>query len=170
VERAQYYELPMSLQPSTTPLGTFPPEDAVPQPTAPGTPGSVTTQIQVLGRFAVIGTTRNAFFVDRTRRTGVRYVYRVVAATRSGSTSAPSNLQVVPDPRPPATLGQLERAAHGSSAAAAIAEVHGHLGRLLARLAHVARTAGDDQVRELAYRLERRLRYANVAARPVRSR
>ena len=82
----------------------------------------------------------------RHARRCVRYVYRVVAETASGTTSAPSNLQQVPDPRPPATFAQLERAAHGSAAVAAIAQVRGDRAGVLARLAQLARTAGDDQV------------------------
>ncbi|MGZ4232701.1 MAG: hypothetical protein ACXVVQ_14895 [Solirubrobacteraceae bacterium] len=169
VERARYVDAPLSLQPPATLPGGFPSEDAVPVPVAPGTPGSLDVRVPVLGPFQTLGTTTSTFLVDRTRAPSVRYLYRVLAETASDAVSAPSNLQQVPDPRPPATFAELERAAHGSTMAAAIAQVHGDRAGVLARLAQLARTAGEDQVRELAYRLARRLMYANVAASPGRS-
>ncbi len=168
VERAQYTEEPLSLRPPTRLPGSFPYEDAVPATVAPGTRGSLRLRVPILGAFEALGTTTHLDFVDRTRTPGVRYLYRVVAETESGATSAPSNLQQVPDPRPPATFAQLERAAHGSVAVAAIAQIYKGTASVLAHLARLARTAGSDEVRELAYRLERRLRYENVAASSAR--
>jgi hypothetical protein len=164
VERAQYVDAPVSVRPPATPPGGFPSEDAMPVPVAPGTPGSDDVRVPVLGPFQILGSTTSTFFVDRTRTPGVRYLYRVMAVARSGATSGPSNLQQVPDPRPPATFAQLESAAHRSAPVAAMAQVHGDRAGVMARLDALARTAGDDQVRELAYRLARRLRYAHVAA------
>jgi hypothetical protein len=119
----------------------------------------------------MLGTTTRPYFLDRTAQPGMRYDYRVVAETGSGATSGPSNLQQVPDPRPPATFAQLERlerAVHEPAVAPAMANARGGRISLLARLTWLARTAGNDQVRELAYRLERRLRYENVAAGSAR--
>ena len=164
VERAQYVEVPVSLQSPGLLPRSLPSEDALPGPVAPGTPGSLRVQIPSLGPFDTLGTTTHLYFVDRTAQPGVRYDYRVVAEAGPGATSAPSNLQQVPDPRPPATFAQLEQASHGSAVVAAMAQARGGKNGVLARLARLARTAGDDQVRELAYRLERRLRYENVAA------
>ena len=169
VERAQYVEVPVSLRPLAGFPGGFPPEDAFPEPVAPGAPGSRGVQLPILGRFATLGTTTRLYFVDGTAQSGVRYDYRVVAVTASGATSEPSNLQQVPDPRPPATFVQLERASHGWAVVAAMAQARGGKNGVLARLARLARTAGDDQIRELAYRLERRLRYENVGASSARS-
>jgi hypothetical protein len=168
VERAQYIDAPVSLQsPSPFPSG-LPSDDDLPNPVAPGTPGSFSAQIPVLGPFRALGTTTHLYFVDRTRGPGVRYEYRVVAETGSGATSGPSNVQMVPDPRPPATVAQLQSAAPESTAMASIARASGDRKQLIARVASLARTAGDDSVRELAYRLERRLMYENVAASPVK--
>jgi hypothetical protein len=168
VERAQYTEEPLSLRPPTRSPESFSYEDAVPDPVAPGARGSHRLQLPILGSFKALGTTTQLYFVDPTRTPGVRYLYRVVAESESGATSSPSNLQEVPDPRPPATFAQLERVAHGSAEVAALAQVHTGTAGVLARLGQLSRTAGSDQVRELAYRLERRLRYENVAASSAR--
>jgi hypothetical protein len=141
---------------------------AAPQPAPPGAPGSVALQVPVRKPFTVLGTTNQPYFVDRTRRQGTRYAYHVVAETARGGASPPSNVQVVPDPRPPATFRQLEDAGLPSGAVAAIARAHRPRGGpSLARLARLARTAKDDQLRQLAYRLERRLRYQNLAGGPA---
>ncbi|MGA9859721.1 MAG: hypothetical protein WBQ18_17790 [Solirubrobacteraceae bacterium] len=169
VERAQYVDAPLSLRPPPAIPNAFSFDDAVPVSVPSGTPGSLDVSIPVLGPFYAVGTTPHTVFVDQRRAPGARYVYRVVAQTASGATSAPSNLQQVPDLRPPATFAQLARAAHGSVAVAAIAQARGDRAGVLARLARLARTAGNDELAELAYRLARRLRYANVAARPASS-
>jgi hypothetical protein len=169
VERAEYVDAPLSVERPSGARGAFPPEDAQPQAVPPGTPGSLEVQVPVSKPFTTLGTTSRSYFVDRTRKPGVRYAYRVVAETGAGETALTSNIQVVPDPRPPATFGQLKSAAHRSPVVATIAQAHRHGDkRSLARLARLARTARDDRVRELAYRLERRLRYENFAERPVR--
>lgn len=166
VERARYVDTRLSVLPPPAAPDGFPAEGATPQPVPPGTPGSAEVHAPVLGPFTVLGTTSRPVFVDRTRTPGVSYAYRVVAETRSGRSSAPSNLQVVPDPRPPATFGQLEHATAGSPVVASIARAHRRgNGRSLDRLARLARMARDDRVRQLAYRLERRLRYEDLAAR-----
>ena len=68
---------------------------------------------------------------------------------RAGSrASPPSNLQVVPDPRPPATWAQLARLAPRARAAAAIARSDRTAGRRA--LARLARNTGDDRVRRPA--------------------
>jgi hypothetical protein len=123
-------------------------------------------RIPLRTQFATLGTTTLPYFVDRTRQLGTRYAYQVVAETPSGGVSVPSNVQIVPDPRPPATLRRLRAAGLTSRAVARMAASHGGArGRSLARL---ARTAPDDRVRQLALRLERRLRYERVAGGPVK--
>jgi hypothetical protein len=75
---------------------------------------------------------------------------------------------MVPDPRPPATVAQLQSVAPGLAPSASIARASRDPQKLMSRIAGLVRSAGDDSVRELAYRLERRLRYENVAASPVK--
>jgi hypothetical protein len=168
VERAEYVEAPLSVRrPPVTPDG-FPPEAATPQPAPPGTPGSVDLLVPVRKSFSVLGTTSRSYFVDRTRQPGTSYAYQVVAETAQAGASRPSNVQVVPDPRPPVTFKQLEDAGLPSGAVAAIAHARWReRGPALARLARLARTANDDRLRQLAYRLERRLRYQNLAGGPA---
>ena len=168
VERAQYVNAPLSLRPPlASPDAAF--DDAVPVPVPAGTPGGLNVSVPVLGPFEAVGTTARTVFVDRATAPGARYVYRVLAVAASGATSAPSNLQQIPDPRPPATFAQLAQAAHGSVAVASLAQARGATAGVLARLRRLAQTAGDDQVRELAYRLGRRLQYASMAASQARS-
>jgi hypothetical protein len=124
-------------------------------------------RVPVRKAFTVLGTTSRPYFVDRTRRPETRYAYQVVAETARGRASRSSNMQVVPDPRPPATFRQLEEAGLPSRAVDAIARAHRRRGPAVARLARLARTAEDDRLRQLAYRLERRLRYENVAGGPA---
>ena len=130
-----------------------------------GTPGGVDVRLPLRGPFTTIGHTTGQAFVDTTRALGARYAYQVVAERPGGRASLPSNVQVVPDPRPAATWEQLARLAPASRVAAA--SVRGGPGgrRALARL---ARTAVDERVRRLAVRLERRLRYRDAAGGPVR--
>jgi hypothetical protein len=165
VQRAQYVDAQVSLLPPPRAPGSFPSENALPQPVPAGTPGSVSEKAAVLGEFTRVGTTIRPVFVDRTREPGVRAAYRVVAETPSGRFSAPSNVQVVPDPRPAATFRQLQRAAAGSLAVARIAHAQRRGDRRsLAYLTRLAHTAQNVDVRQLAFRLERRLRYGNLAA------
>jgi hypothetical protein len=168
VERAEYVDAPLTLwRPPRSP-GGFSPELAVPRPAPPGAPGSVGVQVPVRKPFSVLGTTSRPYLIDRSRQPGTRYAYQVVAEMAGGGASRPSNVQVVPDPRPPATVRQLDDAGVPSDAAAAVARAHQRGSLLsLARLAQLARTAKDDRVRQLAYRLERRLRYQHLAGGPV---
>jgi hypothetical protein len=129
------------------------------------------TNLVLPSSFVSVGTTTRNFFVDRSAPRGVRVAYQVVAENATGAMSPRSNVQVVPDPRPAATFGQLERALGGSAqavAAAAGAESRpgdrsGEL-RILARLVRARHV--DPDVSELAYRLERRIRYAGIAGGP----
>ena len=168
VERAAYVEAQLSVRRRPGLPGGLPSEAAAPQPAPPGAPGSVDLRVPVRKPFTALGTTNRPYFVDRTRQPGTRYAYQVVAETSRGGASRPSNVQVVPDPRPPATFRQLEDAGLPSNAVAAIAQAHRRRGGpSLARLARLARTAKDDRLRQLAYRLERRLRYQNLAGGPA---
>ena len=87
----------------------------------------------------------------------------MVAEAPSGARSAPSNVQVVPDPRPAPDL-----AAAGARGAAAsmsrVAEDAAARRATLRRLARLRRAAppGSDR-RLLLERLERRVRYAGIA-------
>lgn len=169
VERAEYVDAPLNiLRPPSMPGGLSP--DLAAAPPAPrGARGRVELQVPARGPFTVIGKTSRPYFVDRTRQLRTRYAYQVVAETARGGTSPPSNMQVVPDPRPPATLRQLEAAGLPSGALSAIAGRR-EAGPPLARLARFRRTAKDHGLRQLAYRVERRLRYQNLAGGPAEGR
>lgn len=129
-------------------------------------------QVPIRETAEMIGTTPNAYFIDRTRRLGTRYEYQVFAVRPGSSVATPSNVQMVPDERTPATYQQLDRALAGSSSPSlATIATAGGVRRgggtaATARVARLARSAGDDQVRRLAYRLERRLKYAGLAGGP----
>jgi hypothetical protein len=170
VERAEYVEAPLSVSPPPGTPDDFPAADVPPQPAPPGAPGSIETQIPVKKPPEVLGTTTQPYFVDRTRQPGTRYAYQVFAETGRGRHALPSNVQIVPDPRPPATFDGLEDAALRSRASAAAAGrmLHVRRARSVDRLLRLARTATDDQVRELAYRLARRLKYQNLAGGPAK--
>jgi hypothetical protein len=170
VERAEYVEAPLSLRsPAGLPSGVWP-EPAATQPAPAGAPGSLDVQVPVRTRPTVLGTTTRPYFVDRTRRPGTRYEYQVFAEANGRERDVPSNVQVVPDPRPPATFDQLEDATSGLRASAAsIRPRHGaRRAPTVARLLRLARTSGDDRVRQLAYRLARRVTYEDVAGGPAR--
>jgi hypothetical protein len=168
VMRAPYVQIPYTFQRPLEFPGGLQAEDAVPVPAAPGSFDSVSTTLTFPAPFTLVGTTSNAYFVDRTRRPGVQYAYQVVAMSESGDRSLGSNIQIVPDPRPPATFGALgallpkptelkmQTMARYRGCAATVAT----LGRL-------ARTAGTDDARELAARLQRRLEYRNLAGGPL---
>jgi len=169
IERAEYVEAPLNLRLPQAAPDKFPAEVALPQPVPSGAPGSVAVQAELRKPFTTVGTTSRRYFVDRTRRDGVRYAYQVVAETAAGGKSTPSNTQVVPDPRPPATFAQLREAARDPGPIAAIARARRHgVRESLTRLAGLARSARDDRVRQLALRLERRLRYQGLAGGPVK--
>jgi len=165
VMRATYTDVQLALsRPEAMPNG-FPLEGTLPGVGAPGAKGSTTADLPVTKGFTTIGTTRERFFVDRTARRGARYAYQVVAEAPSGARSAPSNEQVVPDPRPVPEL-----AAAGARGAAATmrrvaddAAARSATLRRLVRLQRAARPGSDRRL--LLERLERRVRYAGIAER-----
>jgi len=164
-------QVPFTYQRPATLPGGFRLEDAVPMPAQPGSPNSIASNLLIPGSFTPVGSTRRAFFVDHSAPRGVRMQYQVVAIGLSGTSSAPSNLQVVPDPRPPATFGQLEQAMRGSASPVATTAVAGWLpGDRTAELSALARLLRnprlDPGVRELAERLQRRIMYGGVAGGP----
>lgn len=127
-------------------------------------------------QFEPIGTTTNPYFVDPAHGS---YEYEVVAEGTSGAASNPSNVQMVPDPRPAATFGLLEgmlgggtsasaaRAGSGPSALLADAQAAWRQGRagaaydILERLQTV--TSGNPELSQSVYRLERAIQYADIA-------
>lgn len=170
VLRAGYAHAPVGLAaPPPTPASAL--DERLPGVAAAGTPGTTTVDLPVQSAFEPIGTARGAYFVDRTARHGDRYAYRVVAVSPSGERSAPSNVQVVPDPRPAPTLAQARRAlgrpalrtGTGLGAVARSAAARSAALRTVGRLARAARPGSD--ARALLERLERRVRYAGVAGR-----
>jgi hypothetical protein len=170
--RASYTQIPLSYkQPPTLPGGAMF-EDAAPVPTTPGSPDSATVNLTVPSRYETIGTTSNLYFVDRSRRPRVKYAYMVMAESGFGAMSNPSNVQVVPDPRPPATFDQLEGllppTARASIAGGPQARWHrGERAATLAELRRMARRGGGDEAGIMAGRLARRLQYRDLAGGPV---
>jgi hypothetical protein len=163
VMRATYSDVRLRLsRPQLMPNG-FPLEGALPEVGGSGTQGSKAADLPVTRGFATIGTTREQFFVDRTAQRGARYGYQVVAEAPAGARSAPSNMQVVPDPRPAPELA----AAGVRGAAATMSRVERDdaarraMLRGLARLRRAARPGSDRRL--LLERLERRVRYAGIA-------
>jgi hypothetical protein len=163
VMRASYTDVQLALsRPDVTPSG-FPLEGALPAVGAPGANGSGSADLPVTKGFTAIGTTPNRFYVDRTARRGVRYAYQVVAEAPSGVRSAPSNVQVVPDPRSTpglAAVGVRGAAARMSRFADDLAARRTAL-RRLARLRRAAPRGSDRAL--FIERLERRVRYAGLA-------
>jgi hypothetical protein len=161
IMRAPYTDVSLRLaQPQVTAAG-FPLEGALPRVGAPEASG--TAELAVRKGFTLAGTTSKRFFVDRTARPGERYAYQVVAEAPSGARSAPSNVQVVPDPRPAPDL-----AAAGASGTAAtmsrVAEDAAARRATLHRIARLRRMAAPGSDRRLQLeRLERRVRYAGIA-------
>jgi hypothetical protein len=156
-------------------------EDASPIPTNPGTPGAHQVQINLPGNFLPTGTTTSTYFVDRSRG---HHAYEVVAKTATGEFSTPSNVEVVPDPRPAATFGAIRQALGEPSAVAAgvgspappsarqvkllnaaeSAWRAGHRATALADLKRLQAAAGyNTDLALTASRLARNLQYANVA-------
>jgi hypothetical protein len=148
--------------PQTMPNG-FIPEDSVPIPAAAGSPGSAETMLPVPGPSTLVGSSTRDHFVDRTAPRGVRVIYQVAAVGPTGTSSARSNVQMVPDPRPPATLAQLERMLP-PTAAASVAAVGPN--QQLAAVDQWLRGHLDPAARLLAQRLQRRLTYAGIAGGP----
>ena len=169
VLRASYARAPLALAAPPTLASGFPLEGQLPVVAAPGTPGAKAVNLPVMSELRPIGTTRASYFVDRTARRGERYAYQVVAVSRSDAPAAPSNLQVVPDPRPAPTLEQASREL-GRPALRAIAGLATIARRPAARAATLRTVAGlrraappGSDAHELLERLERRVRYAGVA-------
>jgi hypothetical protein len=160
VMRATYTDvyLPLS-RPREMPNG-FPLEGALPSMSANG---SRPADLPVTEGFTRIGTTPERVFVDRTARRGTSYAYQVVAEAPSGARSAPSNMQVVPDPRPAPSLAAA--AAHGAAATMSrLVDDAAARRATLRRISRLRRAAapGSDR-RLLLERLERRVRYAGLA-------
>jgi hypothetical protein len=160
VMRATYTDvyLPLS-RPREMPNG-FPLEGALPSMSANG---SRPADLPVTEGFTRIGTTPERVFVDRPARRGTSYAYQVVAEAPSGARSAPSNMQVVPDPRPAPSLAAA--AAHGAAATMSrLVDDAAARRATLRRISRLRRAAapGSDR-RLLLERLERRVRYAGLA-------
>lgn len=170
VLRAGYRSIPLTLVPPPIMPNGFRLEDQIPVFVPPGTPGAKEVDFPLPGVSSPIGTTRATYFVDRTRRHGRRYAYRVIAEGASGRRSRPSNIQVVPDTRPVPTFEQLRqslerrRAALPIAAAAMAAHRERDRGATLRGLARLRRAVGADaEIRDLIERLERRVRFAGAA-------
>lgn len=161
VERAAYTPVSISYKPAFALPDGFPAEDHVPELTPPGTPGSITANVSIRTPFTPIGTTTRSFFVDRTGKAGTRYAYQVVPVTGTGVRGPASNVQIVPDPRPAPTWGQLQQLLPGGPIAKA------SRAPTAAEVARIARTTGNADAQELARRLARRLKYRDVAGGPV---
>jgi hypothetical protein len=163
VMRAGYTDVQLGVSRPDAVRGGFPLEGALPRVAAPGAKGSGMADLPLRKGFTIIGRTGERYFVDRMARRGARYAYQVVAEAPSGTRSAPSNMQVVPDPRPTPELA----AAGARSATATMSRVAHHVAArraTLRRLARLRRAAipGSDR-RLLLERLERRVRYAGIA-------
>jgi hypothetical protein len=165
-------------------------EDAAPQVTAVGAPGSLTTQLSLPGGFQPVANTVSPYFVDHSDG---KYVYEVVARTAAGARSAPSNVQVVPFGGSAATFTSLQSTLGASlstavqpalaTAGAVQRTTTSHLQSLLSaaetaashhqdalairELGELQAQAGDnDALAAVAARVARRLQYANVAGAP----
>jgi hypothetical protein len=163
VMRATYTDVALGLSRPDVMRGGFALEGALPVVGAPQAKGSRTADLAVTKGFSTIGTTRERFFVDPMTRRGTRYAYQVVAEAPSGARSAPSNVQVVPDPRPAPRLvraGVRGAAATMSRLADDPAARQATL-RRIARLRRAARQGSDRRL--FLERLERRVRYAGIA-------
>ena len=168
VLRTRYETAALPVVPPPLTANGFAAEGALPSGAVPGTPGSTVAALPLAGRERTVGTTGRTFLVDRTARAGVRYAYEVVAETPGGASSAPSNRQVVPDPRPGATLGAVRRAAPGAlPAATTLATLardrHARAATLRALGALRGRAARGTELGILVDRVERRVRYAGIA-------
>jgi len=135
--------------PPTLPNG-FQLEGALPKVSEPGAPGSVPVTLSMPGGFEPVAETESPYVV----RPPGNYVYQVVGVNSAGMRSAPSNVQVVPEPEPAATFGSLEQAAAPSGGGSARTAGRSPLARQL-QAADAAYERGD---RRGALALLRRLR------------
>jgi hypothetical protein len=170
VLRTRYETATVPVMPPPVMANGFPAEGALPSGAAPGTPGSRPAELTLAAEEHTVGTTRRAFLVDRTARAGGHYAYEVVAEAPGGARSPSSNLQVVPDPRPEATLGAVRRAAPGTrplpaaTTVAALARDRRARAAALRALGRLrVRTARGSELGNLVDRVERRVRYAGIA-------
>jgi hypothetical protein len=174
VLRTDYRTVQLSVVPAPVLPNGFRLEDQVPIVTEPGHPGSTVVNVPTPSRSMRVGTTTARFFVDRGRVPGSQAAYQVVAETASGAQSSPSSLQVVPSHRSRATFERVRREIGSGALADVAADAHsawrrGDRGGALRRLVHLRRAVGgDEELRELVYRLERRVRYRTVLGRSCR--
>jgi hypothetical protein len=182
---APQYAVTLWMQPQPTLPNGFEFEGAEPILSSPEAPGAVPVTLSIPGEYESVGTTTAPYFVAN----DAHRVYEVVAEDAAGRRSAPSNIQVVPAPEPPATFQALRGLlpslpAYGKAAAAARAHSPSPAQRLLdaagsawargdraAAIADVRRLqagsiSGGGEIAALAERLERRMLYANVAGAP----
>jgi hypothetical protein len=170
VLRADYETLRLGLSAPPTQANGFRLEGQLPLLSAPGTGATRPVELPVMARFRTVGSTRRQFFVDRTARPGQQYGYRVRAETPSGARSVPSNLQVVPDPRPAPTVEEVMRKAGGraprgmATMAIAARSRRARQGTLRALAEMERRTGRDADLQDLIERVRRRIRYAGIAA------
>ncbi len=164
------------LQAPPTNANGFQFEGALPTVTEPEAPGSVPVTLSLPGAFEQVATTTEPYLL----RAPGHYVYQVVAENAAGVASTPSNIQVVPTPEPPATFSALAQALGGPGATTARAGSGSRLQQLLdaaqsawnrgdhpaalLSLEHLQAAAGEGSEKSmLAERLERALKYTNVA-------
>ena len=172
VMRSSYTNVPFTYKvPVTLPDGSLP-EGSAPVPTKPGSPGSATMNLTLPGQYVPIGTTSSLYFVDRSRRPRVKYAYMVVAENARGTASTPSDVQVVPDPRPAPTFEQLENLLPFSGRASIAGGPqtrwrHGERAATLSELERMAHGESNEEDGMMAGRLARRLRYWGVAGGPA---
>jgi hypothetical protein len=170
VLRTRYEAVRVPVTPPPVMANGLPPEGWLPAGAPAGTPESTVAELQVPAEVVDVGTTGARFLVDGTAHPGERYAYEVVAEAGGGLRSPPSNVQVVPDPRPPARLEQLRRAAGRSTALAKTAAMAAVARSRTARAATLrelekirGRAPRGSDLRILVDRVERRVRYAGIA-------
>jgi hypothetical protein len=170
VMRAAFVNFPLTLGPPTVMPDGFQLDGQVPNVVPPGTPGAKQIDVPVMQNFVPVGSARASVYVDRTAKPGVRYAYRVVAVGSSGLRSPPSAVQTAPDPRPAPTFGELRRVIGRASPDLTLASAarsrarRGDRHATLRILARLRRSVGpDSDAGDLVERLERHVRYANLA-------
>ena len=184
---ASELSLTVYMEPQPTVPGGFPYEGAEPILTEPETPGAIPVTLTGPSEFETLATTTDPYFVAH--QSGKR-VYEVMAEGADGRSSGPSDIQIAPEPEPPATFASLQGvlsapgAGFGTTAATA-ARVgaptrlqrllaaarsswsHGRRGAALRDVHELnALSAAGSEVSAMATRLERSIRYASVAGEP----